>query len=181
MLKTLKLKCGLKSSTGPQKILPPDVPVVGQGGIQATCRDGFKTGSREELFLSGKDKAGMVNEWAQGLGWAQESQQRQVKSHVCLYLGQAPFGFPSPTSCPFLSPDLSLIDHSMSEKERLQTPIIPPPPPFYSPTPSDPMDCSPPGSSVHGILQARVLEWGAIAFSANFIRDAVEGKGLILG
>ena len=29
----------------------------------------------------------------------------------------------------------------------------------------DPMDCNPPGSSVHGILQARVLEWGAIAFS----------------
>ena len=29
----------------------------------------------------------------------------------------------------------------------------------------DPKDCSPPGSSVHGILQARVLEWGAIAFS----------------
>ena len=28
---------------------------------------------------------------------------------------------------------------------------------------SDPMDCSPPGSSVHGILQARVLEWVAIA------------------
>ena len=32
---------------------------------------------------------------------------------------------------------------------------------------SDPMDCSPPGSSVHGIFQARVLEWGAIAFSNN--------------
>ena len=30
---------------------------------------------------------------------------------------------------------------------------------------SDPMDCSPPDSSVHGIFQARVLEWGAIAFS----------------
>ena len=30
---------------------------------------------------------------------------------------------------------------------------------------SDPMDCSPSGSSVHGIFQARVLEWGAIAFS----------------
>ena len=29
----------------------------------------------------------------------------------------------------------------------------------------DPMDCSPTGSSVHGIFQARVLEWGAIAFS----------------
>ena len=35
------------------------------------------------------------------------------------------------------------------------------------PTPSDPMDCSPPGSCVHGIFQARVLEWGAIAFSAS--------------
>ena len=33
------------------------------------------------------------------------------------------------------------------------------------PTPSDPMDCSLPGSSVYGIFQARVLEWGAIAFS----------------
>ena len=33
------------------------------------------------------------------------------------------------------------------------------------PTLSDPMDCSLPGSYVHGILQARVLEWGAIAFS----------------
>ena len=30
---------------------------------------------------------------------------------------------------------------------------------------SDPMDCSPPGPSIHGSFQARVLEWGAIAFS----------------
>ena len=34
---------------------------------------------------------------------------------------------------------------------------------------SDPMDCSLPGSSVHGIFQARVLEWGAIAFSSYCI------------
>ena len=34
-------------------------------------------------------------------------------------------------------------------------------------TPSNPMDCSLPGSSIHGIFQARVLEWGAIAFSEN--------------
>ena len=33
------------------------------------------------------------------------------------------------------------------------------------PTPRDPMDYSLPGSSIHGIFQARVLEWGAIAFS----------------
>ena len=32
-------------------------------------------------------------------------------------------------------------------------------------TPSDPMDCSLPGSSIRGIFQARVLEWGAITFS----------------
>ena len=35
------------------------------------------------------------------------------------------------------------------------------------PTLSNPMDCSPPGFSVHGIFQARVLEWGAIAFSGG--------------
>ena len=36
------------------------------------------------------------------------------------------------------------------------------------PTLSDPMDCSLPGSSVYGIFQARVLEWGAIAFSEYY-------------
>ena len=44
------------------------------------------------------------------------------------------------------------------------------------PTLSDPMDCSPPGSSVHGIFQARVLEWGAIAFSG----EATLGKTKLL-
>ena len=39
-------------------------------------------------------------------------------------------------------------------------------------TPRDPMDRSPPGSSAHGIFQARVLEWGAIAFS--------DAKGLLI-
>ena len=37
------------------------------------------------------------------------------------------------------------------------------------PTLSDPMDCGLPGSSVHGIFQARVLEWGAIAFSSCLV------------
>ena len=37
--------------------------------------------------------------------------------------------------------------------------------PRSCPTLCDPMDCSPPGSSVHGILQARILEWVAIPFS----------------
>ena len=57
------------------------------------------------------------------------------------------------------------------------------------PTLSDPMDCSLPGSSVHGIFQARVLEWGAIAFSipphcccccccvASVVSDSVQPHG----
>ena len=43
------------------------------------------------------------------------------------------------------------------------------------PTPSDPTDCSPPGSIIHGICQARVLEWGAIAFS-NCCNNLVKFK-----
>ena len=42
------------------------------------------------------------------------------------------------------------------------------------PTSSDPRDCSPPGSSVHGIFQARVLEWDAIAFSDIFCWEALK-------
>ena len=41
------------------------------------------------------------------------------------------------------------------------------------PTLHDPMDCSPPGSSVHEIFQARVLEWGAIAFSNEHVHTAI--------
>ena len=41
-------------------------------------------------------------------------------------------------------------------------------------TPSDPMDCSLPGSSIHGIFQARVLEWGAIAFSVTILLLALK-------
>ena len=42
------------------------------------------------------------------------------------------------------------------------------------PTLSDPMDCSLPGSSIHGVFQARVLEWGAFAFD----RTATEQDSL---
>ena len=46
---------------------------------------------------------------------------------------------------------------SESESEAVQS----------CPTRSDRMDCSLPGSSIHGIFQARVLEWGVIAFSRS--------------
>ena len=56
--------------------------------------------------------------------------------------------------CPFLLQCMKV----KSESEVAQS----------SPTLSDPVDCSLPGSSVHGIFQARVLEWGAIAFSSKY-------------
>ena len=42
------------------------------------------------------------------------------------------------------------------------------------PTLSDPTDCSPPGSSIHGIFQARVLEWVVIAFSVTGTEDVLK-------
>ena len=45
------------------------------------------------------------------------------------------------------------------------------------PTRSSPMNCSLPGSSVHGIFQARVLEWGAIASSAEYSMEIQIGPG----
>ena len=52
--------------------------------------------------------------------------------------------------------------------------------PQSCPTLHYPLDCSLPGSSVHGILQARVLEWGAIAFSDIYTAAATAAKLLQL-
>ena len=46
------------------------------------------------------------------------------------------------------------------------------------PTLCDPVDCSPPGSSVHGILQARILEWVAISFSRGIFLTQGSNPGL---
>ena len=48
------------------------------------------------------------------------------------------------------------------------------------PTLSDPMDCSPPGSSIHGIFQVRVLEWGAIAFSMTNLDTILKNRDITL-
>ena len=48
------------------------------------------------------------------------------------------------------------------------------------PTLSDPMDCSLPGSSIHGISQARVLEWGAIAFSVTNLDSTLKSRDITL-
>jgi len=48
--------------------------------------------------------------------------------------------------------------------------------PQSCPTPSDPMDCNLPGSFIHGIFQARVLEWVAIALSRTSLQKNKSGK-----
>ena len=48
------------------------------------------------------------------------------------------------------------------------------------PTLHDPIDCSPPGSSIHGSLQARVLEWGAIAFSVTNLDSILKSRDITL-
>ena len=53
-------------------------------------------------------------------------------------------------------------------------------PTLSCPTLSDPMDCSLPGSSVHGIFQARVLECGAIAFSELSAIDGTKKEKALL-
>ena len=51
------------------------------------------------------------------------------------------------------------------------------------PTLCDPVGCSPPGSSVHGVLQGRILEWGAISFSSgsSWPRDRIKKSEWITG
>ena len=48
------------------------------------------------------------------------------------------------------------------------------------PTPSNPMDYSLLGSSIHGIFQARVLEWGAIAFSVTNLDSILKSRDITL-
>ena len=83
-------------------------------------------------------------------------------SHVQLFVTLWAVAFQAPLSMGFSRQDHGVGCHSLlqcmkvkSESEVAQ----------WCPTLRDPMDCSLPGSSIHGIFQARVLVWGAIAFS----------------
>ena len=79
-------------------------------------------------------------------------------SHVRLFATQWTAAYQAPPSMGFSRPEYWSrlpCPSLMRESEVAQS----------CPTLSNPMDCSPPGSSIHGIFQARVLEWGAIALS----------------
>ena len=79
---------------------------------------------------------------------------------------QAPLSQPTRLPCPWDSPSKKsgvgchFLLQCMKVKSESEVAQL-------CPTLSDPMDCSPPGSSAQGIFQARVLEWGAIAFSIS--------------
>ena len=65
---------------------------------------------------------------------------------------------------------MNILSKSESESEVAQS----------CPTLCDPVDCSPPGSSIHGILQARILEWVAVPFSSGSSWPRIEPRCLAL-
>ena len=89
------------------------------------------------------------------------------------YWSGLPFPFPEDLPDPVIEPGSPAL-----QAGDLPTELWGKPPNMYAaaakslqscPTLCDPIDSSPPGSSIHGIFHARVLEWGAIAFSAPCI------------
>ena len=106
-----------------------------------------------------------------------------LQSYLPTHLTTHPALLMSNIPCFLLSPylgtcSLSLLTHSLpsigNKKWEFLTQIFPVLPFLYvlcaqllqlCPTPCDPMDCSPPDSSVHGILQTRILEWAAMPSS----------------
>ena len=93
----------------------------------------------------------------------------QLCSILCDPIDSSPRGFPRPwdspgkntgVGCHFLRQCMKV----KSESEVAQS----------CPTLSNPMDWSPPGSSVHGTFQARVLEWGTIAFSGELTLGSIK-------
>ena len=84
---------------------------------------------------------------------------------LCDHIDGSPTRLPSPCDSPGKNTEVGCHFHLQCMKVKRESEVV-----QLCPTPSDPMDCSLPGSSVHGIFQARVLEWGAIAFSCHSMR-----------
>ena len=95
---------------------------------------------------------------------------------LCEPIDGSPPGSPHPWDSPGKNTGVGCHFLLQCMKVKSQSEII-----QSCPTLSNPMDCSPPGSSVHGIFQARVLEWGANAGHAGSIpasgRSPGEGNG----
>ena len=90
------------------------------------------------------------------------SRRSQLSTFIFLLCKNSTLKFISSTSKPWK--ERGTVQHLESESEVAQS----------CPALCDTVDCSPPGSSVHGILQARVLEWVAVAFSYIFTSAALK-------
>ena len=84
-----------------------------------------------------------------------------------------PTWFPDPWDCPGRNTGVGCHFRLQWMKVKSESEVV-----QSCPTLSDPMDCSLPGSSIHGIVQARVLEWVAIAFSDRPCRYPHESNEL---
>ena len=128
--------------------------------MQCTCLPGL-SGPAWPLSLSPQEAAGSVKPQASLLGHWRNPQSIPHGSNFWPRRDRKPGGTGRETACPFALwwnvPDRIQCFHMVSPvyAKLLQS----------CPTLYDPVDCGPPGSSVHGILQARILEWVAISFS----------------
>ena len=91
-------------------------------------------------------------------GWLGAAWENSLAS-VCNFPGLKP-------ACPAMQADSLPLNHLGSPKRSMRVSAV-----QSCPTLCNSMNCSPPGSSVHGILQARTLEWVAIPFSKGRIKD----------
>ena len=90
---------------------------------------------------------------------------RFSRVRLCVTQRQQPTRLPRPWDSPGKNTGVGCHFHLQCMKVKSESQVA-----QSSPTLSDLMDCSLPGSSVHGIFQARVLEWGAIALSGDKAR-----------
>ena len=91
---------------------------------------------------------------------------RFSRVRLCDPIDGSPPGSPRPWDSPGKNTGVGCHFLLQCRKEKSESEVA-----QSCPTLHDPMDCSLPGSSVYGSFQARVLEWGAIAFSATEGRD----------
>ena len=106
-------------------------------------------GSMAQAFMNSKIQSGKVVVFI-------KPTLTQMKTTPCVLTGLPEF-----LACASLLTIMSLVFLQGSDIVEIKYEVV-----QSCPTLSDPMDCSLPGSSVHGIFQARVLDWVAIAFSA---------------
>ena len=112
------------------------------------------------------------------LQWKALADQRLGEEGDKLLLLQSRFSRVWLSATPWMAAHQALPSLGFSRQEHWS--VLPFPSPMHEsevaqscPTLSDPMDCSPPGSSIHGIFQARVLQWGATAFSEGDRIEAI--------